>query len=164
MKGAAVFSPCGRYRHRLDRDLERAGPVAAVFGVNPSTAGGDETDPTITKVCGFAERLGWGRFIMANAHDWIATDVTALARQAWPVSPENRRHLAAIVAEAEILVAAWGPLAKLPPKLRGNWATIWHLAREAGKPLHCWGRAADGHPRHPLMLPYDTPLEPWSRP
>lgn len=164
MKGTAVFSACGRYRHRLDRDLEREGPCAAVFGVNPSTAGADESDNTISRVCGFAERLGWGRFIMANAHDWISTDVKALARQPIPMSDEGRRHLAAIVAEADILVAAWGPLSKLPPPLRGNWAAIWHLARAAGKPLLCWGRARDGHPRHPLMLPYETALEPWSRP
>lgn len=164
MTGSALFSDCGKYRWRLDRDLGCEGPGAAVFGVNPSTAGAEQNDQTITKVIGFGRRLGWGRFIMANPHGLISTDVKALARHPDPIGPDNPRHLQAIVEEADILIAAWGPLAKLPQRLRGNWAMIWNLANAAGKPMHCWGTAADGHPRHPLMLAYDTPLVPWTRP
>lgn len=29
----------------------------------------------------------------------------------------------------------------------------------AARPIWCWGRTVGGHPRHPLMLSYSTPLE-----
>jgi hypothetical protein len=35
---SAIFSACGRYRHRLDRDVQMFGIVAMLVGINPSTA------------------------------------------------------------------------------------------------------------------------------
>lgn len=34
----------------------------------------------------------------------------------------------------------------------------------AGKVPMCWGTCADGHPRHLLMVSYDTKMVPWERP
>lgn len=33
------------------------------------------------------------------------------------------------------------------------------LALSSGAPTRCLGRTADGQPRHPLMLSYETQLE-----
>jgi len=66
--------------------------------------------------------------------------------------------------EADILVAAWGPLAKLPKHLRGRYKSIVRMAECVGKPLYCFGTSNDGQPRHTLMLPYSTQLELWSAP
>jgi len=38
------------------------------------------------------------------------------------------------------------------------------IAARAKAPLTSFGVAKDGHPRHPLMLAYDTPLTPWRPP
>jgi hypothetical protein len=66
--------------------------------------------------------------------------------------------------DAPIVIAAWGPSAKLPPERRGRWRTVTALARELGVTLHCLTTAQDGQPRHPLTLAYDTPLTPWKPP
>lgn len=162
--GAAVLSPCGQYRYRLDRTIASTGPVAAIIGVNPSTADAEVDDQTIRKDMGFARRLGWGRIIKGNLFAHRATDIKALRRAQNPTGPENDRYLAEIMREADVVVAAWGPCAKLPPHLRGRWKAIARIADEVSKPLMCWGTAQDGQPRHPLMLAYETPLVPWSRP
>jgi hypothetical protein len=67
-----------------------------------------------------------------------------------------------MMTEADKIICAWGPLAKLPPRLRGRWREVVALA--AGKPLWCLGTSADGQPRHPLMLRYTTPLVEWKPP
>ena len=46
MTSSAIFSHCGRFRLRLDREL-CDGLHAAVCMANPSKAGADQNDPTI---------------------------------------------------------------------------------------------------------------------
>lgn len=158
------MSPCGLYRFRLERDLEQPGPVAAIIGVNPSTADATIDDATIRKDKGFGQRLGWSRIIKGNKFAYRATDIKALREVREPVGPENDAHLRQIMQDADIVVAAWGPLGKLPKPLRRRWRTVCRIAEEAGKPLWCFGTAQDGQPRHTLMLAYDTPLVEWQAP
>lgn len=161
---SAVLSDCGRYRYRLDRDTGRGMATAAGFMVNPSKADGTIDDQTIRKWSGFAERNGIGRFIIGNKFAYRATDVRELRHAADPIGPENDSHIERIMREADIHIVAWGPLAKLPPRLRGRWRKIVEIAEKVGCQLYCFGTALDGHPRHPLMLSYDTPLVKWRAP
>lgn len=170
MNGSAVISPCGQYRYRLERHgLSGSGAIAWIM-VNPSVATATEDDATIRKVVGFSERIGAGWLIVGNKFAYRATDIHALhaldpyrglgiAR-----GPENYRHLAEIMRAAPTVIAAWGPLAKLPRSLRREWRNVCQIADEAGAKLMCFGTAQDGQPRHPLMLAYDTPLVEWKRP
>jgi hypothetical protein len=163
-KGQAIISDCGKYRYRLERHkLSGAGAVAWIM-VNPSTADASADDATIRKVIGFSERLGAGWAIVGNKFAYRATDVRELRSVADPKGPENDAHLAQIIRAAPLVIVAWGPLVKLPKELRRRWRTICKLADEAGVKLMCLGTAQDGHPRHPLMLAYDTPLVEWKRP
>lgn len=158
---SAVISDDGKYRYRLDRDLRWEGKTAAFIMVNPSTADAEVDDATIRKLIGFSAHLGFGRFIVGNKFAYRATDVSELKTAADPVGPANDAYLSEIVAEADIVIAAWGPLAKLPRNRRSRWNFVDHLALNHGKPLHCLGVAQDGHPRHPLMLAYATPMSQW---
>ena len=161
---SAIISDCGLYRYRLERHaLSGAGAVAWIM-VNPSTADATEDDATIRKVIGFSNRLGAGWTIVGNKFAYRATDVNELKRVRDPIGPENDQHIADIIAYAPTAIVAWGPLAKLPPHLRRRWYRIAKIADEIGRPLMCFGTAQDGHPRHPLMLAYDTPLIEWKRP
>lgn len=156
---SAVLSSCGLYRHRLDRDVQAEGLVAALFGVNPSTAGATVNDATIRKDIGFAKVHGWRRIIKGNVFDYRATDVKALRTVMYPVSKENFAYLEQIAAEADILVPCWGDRAKVPRTLHHHIDKTLAFLRAQGKPMYCFGRTAGGDPRHPLMLGYDTPLE-----
>ncbi|CEJ15985.1 hypothetical protein BN1110_06336 [bacterium YEK0313] len=166
IKRSAIFSPCGAFRLRLDRDLGLPGRSAAICGVNPSRAGSEVDDQTIHKIYGFAVRNGIGRFAMVNKFAFVATDVRELhaASVADPVGRENDAHIRAAFAEADIVIVAWGSLAKLPPILRTRWRVVTAIAESLGKDLHCLGVTSDGHPRHPLMLSYATPLQFWTAP
>jgi hypothetical protein len=161
IKRSAIISECGLYRPRLDRDLGFPGLVAAILGVNPSTADGETDDATIRKDYGFCRRNGIGRFIKGNKFAFRATDVRELRAAADPIGPTNDAYLEQMMREADIVIAAWGPLSKLPPHLRGRWKRVASIARDVGKPLYCFGTAQDGQPRHTLMLAYDTPLVEW---
>lgn len=161
---SAIISPCGAYRYRLERHgLSGAGAIAWIM-VNPSTADATTDDATIRKVVGFTERLGGGWAVVGNKFAYRATDVRALRTAPAPVGPDNDMHLLKIMAEARTVIVAWGPLAKLPPRHRSRWAIVPALAKKVGVDLMCLGTAQDGHPRHPLMLAYDTPLIPWKAP
>jgi len=164
-RGSAILSDCGTYRYRLERDIGRFGNSSLAFiMVNPSTADATADDATIRKCMGFAERNGFGRLIVGNKFAFRATDVRALIKADNAIGPDNDAHLEQIARDADLLVAAWGPLSKLPRWLRSRWYAIAAIADRVGKPLHCFGTAQDGHPRHPLMLAYDTSLVEWSQP
>ena len=161
---SAVISPCGLYRVRLERVLSDTGIVAAIIGVNPSTADAEKNDATIRKDMGFGRRFGWRKIIKGNKFAFRATDVKALRTARDPVGPDNDVHLEQIMRDADIVIAAWGPLSKLPDRLRTRWRKVAAIADGVGKPLWCFGTAQDGHPRHTLMLSYETPLIEWKRP
>lgn len=163
LRRSAVISDCGKYRYRLERDIGRFGNTAIAFiMVNPSTADASVDDATIRKCIGFAERHGFGRLIVGNKFAWRATDVKELQTAPDAIGPENDAYLGKIMGDADLIVAAWGPLSKLPIRLRKRWLAIKSTADLLGKTLHCLGTAGDGQPRHPLMLAYDTPLTEWS--
>lgn len=158
---SAILSPCGLYRYRLEREGRGDGATAIIM-VNPSTADAEADDATIRKLRGFGERYGWGRIMVGNLFAFRATDVRELAGAADPVGPDNDYHLRNIIGDAQRVVVAWGASAKLPKALRGRWREITGIAQPLGKPLLSIGAPAkDGHPCHPLMLPYERRLQPW---
>lgn len=158
---SAIFSACGRYRHRLDRDVQLFGVVAVLVGVNPSTAGAQQNDHTIAKEIGFAKVHGWSRIIKVNVFDWVATDVGELAQVQQPASPENSSFVSAAAGEGDVLVPCWGDRAKVPRELHPRIDELLMLLGASQKPMFCFGLTAGGDPRHPLMLSYETALVPF---
>ncbi|MBO1904617.1 DUF1643 domain-containing protein [Microvirga sp. 3-52] len=161
---SAVISPCGLYRYRLERGISTNPRVAAFIMVNPSTADAEQNDATIRKVIGFAERHGVGRIIVGNKFAFRSPDIKALRIAPDPVGPDNDRHLEQIMRDADLYIVAWGPLAKLPLHLRSRWQEVIRIADRVGCRFMCLGTAQDQHPRHPLMLSYDTAISDWHQP
>lgn len=163
---SAVFSACKTWRYRLERDIDPllGGPVAALIGINPSYAGAERNDQTISKDIGFGKRLGWRRIIKGNVYGFVATDIRDLAKAADPIGPENDEHLEEIISDADLVIPVWGTLDKLPPALRNRWRRIVALASIYEKPLHCFGTTNDGQPRHTARIGYDTSLVRWTPP
>jgi hypothetical protein len=158
MKTDALISDCGKFRYWLLRQWNPAMDLMAVIGCNPSTADAEKDDPTIRKVKGFAERLGYGGILMLNVGAFRATDPKKWRSATDPFGPGNTiEHLHTYLFKwhPRIIVAAWGKPLMLSE--RGQ-----RRAEEIKKMIlgmKCWGRNGDGSPRHPLMLPYSTELE-----
>lgn len=161
--GGAELSPCGQYRYALARVWRPFTSRGLVLGINPSTADAAKDDATTRKLIGFGRRWGWGGYALVNPFAFRATDQRRLLSVADPVGPENDRHLAELLEGSDQVVCAWGP-AKTAAVRRLLDARLAQLAPLLdGRELLCLGTTADGSPRHPLMLAYDTPLVPWRR-
>lgn len=156
----AIISDCGRYRYWLERQTEGAGATGVIM-VNPSTANATQDDATIRKLRGFGSRKGWGRVIVGNLFAYRATDVRELSKTADPVGPDNDYWLGRIFETVDLVVCAWGPVAKQPKALRGRYERVLGMCKQAGVDVFSIGQPCkDGHPAHPLMLPYSLGLQP----
>lgn len=174
---SAVISECGQYRYELRRVWDEALPVCTWIMLNPSTADAEQDDPTIRKCIGFTKQWchgterapGFGGIVVGNLFAFRSTDPRGLLGVSDPVGPENYKHLKAMLVYANEnsghhdhpVVLAWGrfPRTELHDKAARVMWDCW-LRRETPG-LFCLGRTKGGQPRHPLMLAYATPLEPY---
>lgn len=150
---SAIISKCGLYRYRLERHWGD-GPTCGFIMLNPSTADATLDDPTIRRCIGFAKREGCGRLMVGNLYAFRATHPDVMAAAHDPVGPENRHFLENMAEQVDgPLIAAWGA----HWMVYGGTTAYVRVAFE-GK-LMCLGKTKDGHPRHPLYVKGDTPLE-----
>jgi hypothetical protein len=163
---SAVISDCGKYRYRLDREVQSEGKVFAYFGINPSTADASIDDPTVRKWRGFTLRNGGRKFIVGNVFAYRSTDPKALGLLsiADACGPDQMFHLLEILGEADVLVPCWGNFSKVPkthqPIIQQMLGIIHMIGGSSNRPVLHFGLTESGAPKHPLMLGYDTPLLP----
>lgn len=160
-RSTAVISADEVYRYRLEREVCAKGLVIAYFGINGSTASSVVNDQTVKKLKEFTIRNGGRRFIIGNVFGFRAQDVKRLAEVADPVGPENAKHLAAIISDAELLVPMWGSRRKVPEHLHPYINALREQIFDSGKPVRIFDITASGDPMHPLMLSYETRLHEW---
>ena len=157
----AVFSPCGRYRYLLTRSWVPGRRAVGFVMLNPSRADHTLDDRTVRAAWG-SRAVGVRGVAGANLFALRATDPTALldtvAAGGDPVGSDNRLHL-----------ARWRPrtpwswrgartqMGSSAMPIRARSSTRW---RPRAAPSS--GRCADGSPRHPLYLPGDARLTPWT--
>jgi hypothetical protein len=124
--------------------------------LNPSTADAETDDPTIRRCISFAKREGAGGIIVANLYAYRATDPASLWAREDPYGPQNDAALIGVAKWAAVagvpLVCAWGTHGG-----RNNRPIV--LMQQVGAKLVCLGKTKDGHPRHPLYVRGDKPLE-----
>ena len=161
VRGDALFSSCGRYRHWLSRKWgEEDAPYALWIGMNPSTAEADIDDPTICREVGHTRRMGLTSYYKCNVMDYRATAPRSLLMPGVePRSPHNLAHIVMLACAAERVILAYGVLHR---RLRHY--TDEMISSLGSMPLWCMGMTADGSPRHPLYLRGDTELLLWSHP
>jgi hypothetical protein len=166
--GSAVISDDGVYRYRLSRSWLGEGGAVLFVCLNPSTADAARDDATVRRMIGFARAWGHRELLVGNLFAYRATDPRELRKLKDPIGPENAEHLAAMAAAAERIVAAWGAdwmirqgssIYARSRALRSWPLRVWELLSEHGT-VECLGTTRGGHPRHPLRLAGDTPLEP----
>lgn len=160
---SAVISDCKRYRYRLYRSWGD-GPFVVFLMFNPSTADAEIDDPTIRKCIGFAKRWGYPGLTVVNLFALRSTDPKAVGRALYAeaVGPENDSAILAACGTAKEVIAAWGCGQHMKGH-RDRPTKVLKLIRETLPDLRisCLGLSADGSPRHPLMLAYETELQPF---
>lgn len=164
MQGTAIFSPCGRYRYLLTRQWHAGDPaLCAWWGLNPSKADAEKNDLTISKMCGFSQRWGFGGLIVVNMFALISTNPKIMVTDHDPVGGDLDAHLWALLRldkRVTRIVCCWG---NLPTREKRLWCRVddWARKLKADPRAVCLGRTKTaGEPRHPSRLGYATDLEP----
>jgi len=158
--GEARISACGLYRYTLDRYLDGRGMPLCFVALNPSDADADNPDPSLTRMVGFGKRMDRCRVHVVNLFAY-RTPYPAKLKEAYEAGVDivGTENDAALATFPGTIVCAWGP-----PKwqfVRDRIKVVVNILRATGLPLYCLGTAKDGSPRHPLMLPNDSRLQPW---
>lgn len=153
----AVYSDCERFRYSLTRVWEPAGRRVNFVMLNPSTATEVQNDPTVERCERRARALGYGGFAVTNIFAWRDTDPRAMRAALDPIGTDNDAAIVERATWAADVIAAWGThgahLARGP--------AVRALLMSLDRPLLHLGLSKDGHPRHPLYLPYAIEPEPW---
>lgn len=146
---SAKFSECGKYRYWLYREWNLSKPKALCIGLNPSTANGEDDDPTIESVTRMLQHNGYGAFYMMNLFALISSEPTDLRSCPDPVK-NNDLHIGPVAMKVDIVVFCWGnfPMASYRAKQMKQWFPD----------ALCFGKNKDGSPRHPLYKKSNTPL------
>lgn len=158
----AVLSHCGTYRFQLTRHLAGAENQRSLLFVmlNPSIANADIDDPTIRKCMGFAKLWGFGIVEVGNLFAYRATDPKQLIAEGKAGTNveglENDGYLENMIRFADQVVVAWGTKGTFQSRAQ-------RFAQKFAdvKPLWALRVTKDGHPEHPLYIPYDTQLVRW---
>ena len=158
----SVFSDCGQYRYLLWEQWDPSKPMLTWCLFNPSKAGSSQDcepvqDHTWKKGLGFSQRLGYGGQVFCNPFAYVSTNPKGLKAAGYPIGPKNDRYIrkACRMGDGKV-VCAWGALGRGLARP----GEVLDLIRSWGYQPMALGFTADGHPRHPLMLAYDTPLVP----
>jgi hypothetical protein len=128
--------------------------------LNPSTADATNDDPTIRRCIGFARHWGCGRLVVLNLFAVRATDPADMKRADDPVGPENRDWFDRTLRDSHggPVVCAWGVHGAY---MEQDLTVLGWLDRVGVEPL-ALGVTREGHPKHPLYLPYSAALVPFA--
>lgn len=154
----SVLSQCRSYRYRLVRVWDSHMPRLGVVGHSWSTTSEWRSDATVRRCLGFARAWGYGGIDIGNLFGLRAADPRKLATVADPVGPDNDAHLAAMCADNDLILLAWGAHA-CPDRSHEVAQMLWRLGEHCGGSLAVLGWTERGQPRHPLYAPKDATPE-----
>lgn len=153
------FNANRTHRIALPRRWEEGGTYVLWVLLNPSQAdrNRDQNDLTVSKCEGFSKRWGHSALWVTNVFSFIATyphELEGASVEVLRTSQAFMRMVNLSVGAAEIIVG-WG--GSIPKALANEPEAVVRALRIASEaPIRCLGTTADGHPRHPSRLGYDT--------
>lgn len=148
MKKEAIFSECGKYRYMLVRVWNPELAPVVCIGLNPSTANGDTDDPTIKNLIRLMQNMGYGSLYMLNLFALVSPYPEDLRACSDPLK-DNDEWIHKI-ALGQTVVFCWG-----------NFKQAEYRAKKMIKQYpnaFCFGKNANGSPKHPLYLKSNTTL------
>lgn len=147
MKKDARIDSTGLYRYWLLREWNPKGKRVVFVMLNPSTADGDEDDPTLRKCIEFAKSWDYGGLEVVNLFAYRATEPDELRKVKYPVGSENELYLKKAIEENNKIIIAWGKDGSLRQQDKAFLRLI-----SNHNTLYCLGMTKAGHPRHPLYV------------
>lgn len=149
----------GEYRYSLTREWDNTKEKIVFVMLNPSTADGENNDPTTDKCEGFARRWGYGSLEIVNLFAFRSKKPTDLKKLTAinAIGPENYNHLKRAIQAAEKIVIGWGENGVIHNCSKNPYLLM--LLDDYKDKVYCFGKTANGQPLHPLYLSYDKPLQ-----
>ena len=129
-------------------------PRVLFVGLNPSTANELGDDPTVRRLCGFAQAWGYGGLYVCNIFSQITPDPKKLL-PGKAVHPADTHAIKMAVELTVLVVIGWGDGIEQAPYGTARANTIKGYLRV---PM-CFGLTSKGNPKHPLYLPKDAEVE-----
>jgi hypothetical protein len=162
---SATISPCGKYRYWLSREGDASMRRVAFVMLNPSTADADIDDATIRRCRTFARGAG---FVVVNLFAYRATKPADMFAVGLGVAQgrDNYNYLLHVAQGDYKIIVAWGAQHKVIEPYVFDAVQILRWTSDDLTPncLYCLGTTKDGHPRHPLYVKSDQPIDPWVMP
>ena len=153
----AIFNKNKTYRYRLWR-FNKLGNAILYIMLNPSSAGENKNDNTITKLCGFTSRLQFDGFIVCNLCARISTDPSNIKRDEYLTSIDMKIISNTLKLQCvKQVIYAWGQNFNQKDKI----VLLNKLLDEHGFRPYCLSICKNNVPRHPLMLSYNSILRPY---
>src|SRR4030042_6923075 len=146
----AIFSDDGKYRYALWRVWSPSRPVVGYLGLNSSTAGALNNDPTISRNMIRSDREGFGGMIQVNMYGYITPNPDVLLRIADAIGELNDYYIEQMIELTDRHVCMWGSFK--PVRLRAD-----DVYKMLVNP-YCLGINKDGEPKHSLYVSYDTKM------
>ena len=163
LKTGAIFSSDKKYRYELSRIMRTGGRRLNSIGLNPSTAGEYEDDPTIRREVVFALSWGYDELYKYNMFAKVTPHPKELCYpEKDPVGPQNHNYLKNIKGDVLLCWGSWGKLGKSYSWIIKNQAYEVKLMFMGRPDCYCLGWNQDGEPKHPLYCLATTKLERWS--
>ena len=154
----AVYSPCETYRYSLTRAWEPGDKRLLYIMLNPSKATELANDPTIERCERRARALGYGAFRACNLFALRETDPAELRRHEAPEGPQNVDQISEALDWTDDVLCSWG----VHGVHRDQNEAIMAVLRDSNSPILVLGLTKEGHPRHPLYMPYSAKPAEWS--
>lgn len=152
----AIFSNDRQYRYALWRIWNPNRPLLMQVSLNPSDANEKRNDPTITRGVVRADRNSFGGFLMSNLYSLVSTDPKKLLDSTIDAIGElTDYYIKKMVELSERQLCGWG-----------SFKPVVNRADDVYKMLtnpYCLGTNADGQPKHPLYISYETEMIKYSR-
>lgn len=157
----ARFSACNRYRYLLQRVWNWELPRIVVAMLNPSNAGHEVNDPTITRVITRCASDGFGQLDVVNMYGYRSPypkDLVTKYNAGYDiVGKENMDVIASVLPQATCALVAWGnhPLAHKRDRVMLD--LLYHT-----NDVRMLELTNDGFPKHPLHVAYSVPVVPYA--
>lgn len=151
----AVITEDQKYRYALWRKWKLGGRNIMFIGLNPSRANEYFNDPTITRLINFSKDWGFDGMYMANLFAWRDPDPSFLKQFGVLnffeyVGSHTDEWLRVMSADSVRLVFCWGSWNNI--EIRSK------VVEHEFPGAMCFGKNADGSPKHPLYLKKTTKL------